>query len=250
MFVVGDGRLTIVRIIFGFVLSKIIFVVLVSLLPEYFLYKFSLSRIVEFAALFGWFHICLYPNSNWLKNIANNKNHFELVSLIYIVGFSALFRIGYEAIIYVYAENFEKNLISDYLNSVQSYSVDSLLSSVIVGPVSEEFFYRGILFLYLCSKLSVRYSLVISAAVFSMIHLNPFVFLSGVVLGSIYLRFGLIVSILVHAFSNLFLMYINTSAYKYLIGSGVSRLLGFSLLFLFLYIIFFKNMKISRRWGI
>lgn len=67
------------------------------------------------------------------------------------------------------------------------------LSFVIVGPLNEELFNRGVVFNYLRSHYSVRISIIYSSIIFMLLHLHPGLYVSsfilGIVLAVVYARF-------------------------------------------------------------
>ncbi|MFA6563941.1 MAG: CPBP family intramembrane glutamic endopeptidase [Verrucomicrobiia bacterium] len=59
----------------------------------------------------------------------------------------------------------------------------SLFALVVVAPVTEELFFRGLVMHGFLSRYSARNSVLISAVLFGLIHLNPWQLISGVSLG-------------------------------------------------------------------
>ena len=87
------------------------------------------------------------------------------------------------------------------------------LAAVVFAPVLEELFFRGILFRFLLGKLSTQLALLISAALFSLLHFNSDslvpIFILGYLLGSIYRETGDIrSSIAMHACFNGFSVFL------------------------------------------
>ena len=85
--------------------------------------------------------------------------------------------------------------------------------AVVLAPVLEELFFRGIVFRFLQGKMSTMLALVISSALFAMLHFNldsllP-IFVLGCLLGSVYRRTGDIrASIWMHVFFNGFSIFL------------------------------------------
>ena len=73
------------------------------------------------------------------------------------------------------------------------YSV-CVITAVILAPILEELFFRGILFRFLQGKIPAQPALLISAALFSMLHFNTDslvpIFILGYLLGSVYRETG------------------------------------------------------------
>lgn len=86
--------------------------------------------------------------------------------------------------------NFEKDLINYIGTGGNALSFD--IGARVIAPIAEEIFYRGILLVGLSKVYSEKKAIVISAMVFSIMHLNPWqvvgAFCIGLVLGWIYMR--------------------------------------------------------------
>lgn len=83
----------------------------------------------------------------------------------------------------------------------------SIVSAVIMAPLCEEWMFRGMILRGLLRKVSPVWAIVISAFLFSLIHLNPWqgipAFILGCVFGYVYLKTGnLWLTILMHATNN------------------------------------------------
>ena len=82
-----------------------------------------------------------------------------------------------------------------------------VLIAVVLAPILEELFFRGVVFRFLTGKMSTTLALVSSSALFAMLHFNldsllP-IFILGCLLGSVYRRTGDIrASIWMHVFFN------------------------------------------------
>lgn len=84
-----------------------------------------------------------------------------------------------------------------------------LVSIVIITPILEELFHRGIIFNLLKRRFSVLTSVILSSVLFSLIHGNPILminsFIHGLIFAYIYHRFGnIIYPIVLHALVNFF----------------------------------------------
>ena len=83
----------------------------------------------------------------------------------------------------------------------------SIVSAVIMAPLFEEWMFRGMILRGLLRKVSPVWAIVISAFLFSLIHLNPWqgipAFILGCVFGYVYLKTGnLWLTMLMHATNN------------------------------------------------
>lgn len=96
-------------------------------------------------------------------------------------------------------------------NKILSFHFVEAIGIIVVGPIVEEIVYRGIILNLIKQKYSIILSLIISSVLFSLFHFNPLetdipilitAFLSGIAFGFIYIKFGLIYSILGHSFFN------------------------------------------------
>lgn len=88
---------------------------------------------------------------------------------------------------------------------------------ILIGPILEEYIFRGLLLRYLLDKVSVFYSIIISASLFSVYHLSIFQLLPTFLWG---IGFA-------------FLAYRNKSLWPVLVAHLVVNSLGFALFFLF-----------------
>jgi membrane protease YdiL (CAAX protease family) len=94
-----------------------------------------------------------------------------------------------------------------------------LLLVAVVGPVVEELFFRGMLYRYLRARRSVAAAVLLSAALFAVVHVIPVLFaplfMMGVALALVAERFGSIVpAIVLHGFNNaisLTLLYLSSA---------------------------------------
>ena len=83
----------------------------------------------------------------------------------------------------------------------------SILVLSIVAPITEELFFRGIIFKSFLNQYNLKFSIILSSLLFGLIHLNPWQFLGSSLLG-IYLSWiyyeteNLFTPILAHSFFN------------------------------------------------
>jgi len=87
-------------------------------------------------------------------------------------------------------------------------NVLGLLAAVIVAPLTEEFFFRGLILRGLINNYSIRYSIIISAFLFGAMHMNIWQMIPAILLGLyfgwVYLLSGNIwVVLILHAVQNI-----------------------------------------------
>jgi membrane protease YdiL (CAAX protease family)/Tfp pilus assembly protein PilF len=97
--------------------------------------------------------------------------------------------------------------------SGQNWPWFSLLAIVLVGPAAEEILFRGLLFGAIRHRLSAGWTIVLTAGVFAVAHLQPFylvpMFVIGVVLGwARHKSGGVAVPIVAHCLNNCFALFI------------------------------------------
>ena len=95
----------------------------------------------------------------------------------------------------------------EMMDSVDS-NVLGLLAAVIVAPLTEEFFFRGLILRGLINNYSIRYSIIISAFLFGAMHMNIWQMIPAILLGLyfgwVYLLSGNIwVVLILHAVQNI-----------------------------------------------
>lgn len=101
--------------------------------------------------------------------------------------------------------DFMKEMIGQFVNQK---GVFSFIAIVIAAPVVEELIFRGIILDGLLKKHSPTKSILISSILFGIVHLNPWQFISALILGAfsgwVYYRTKkLSLSILIHSINNL-----------------------------------------------
>ena len=106
-------------------------------------------------------------------------------------------------------------LFSDYplqknvsqLSISREITIIQLLSIAVLAPITEEFYFRGILFKYFEERNGKFFILIITSLLFSIIHLNvpatPTLFILGLSLGLIKLTTGsILITIIMHSLFN------------------------------------------------
>jgi membrane protease YdiL (CAAX protease family) len=115
----------------------------------------------------------------------------------------------------------------------------SFIAIVIVAPVMEEILFRGIILDGFLKRYTPAKSIIVSSLLFGAVHLNPWQFVTGVILGSlagwVYYRTGsLTLTILIHLSNNLFafLTMMLTTNYADMIDQSIIEYYGGSFVFL------------------
>jgi len=93
--------------------------------------------------------------------------------------------------------------------------VESTLVFCMLIPLTEEIVYRGMILRELSKNMSPYLSTFLSSIPFALIHhhfLHPFVL--GLILGLVYLRFGLLVTVILHTSHNLILLVVNVGYFQ------------------------------------
>ena len=99
--------------------------------------------------------------------------------------------------------------VSEYLKSLAlSWSIFYLTRIVIISPIIEEVFFRGVIFSTLREVMGIKIGLVLQAVLFAFIHgeINAVfpIFVSGLVLAYVYYRTrSILPSIIIHSFQNI-----------------------------------------------
>lgn len=98
------------------------------------------------------------------------------------------------------------NILEDQFVNM-SNNLWGILAISLLGPVLEEFLFRGAILGTLLKKMNPRIAILVSAVIFGLIHFNPaqvvYAFFFGIVLGRIYYVTGsLILCMIVHVMAN------------------------------------------------
>lgn len=101
--------------------------------------------------------------------------------------------------------NFQWSVFDD---STLTSTFIGFMSFVVIGPIQEELFFRGVVQRYLLKHYSIRTGLIYSSVVFALVHIHPFLILNafffGALLGYIYHKWkNLWYSIILHMMINL-----------------------------------------------
>lgn len=195
----------------------ILFYLLFGLVPQLFGYKLSEIYVQTAFAVSSFVYVpyALYLSKKW--NI-NFKKQFKILSkwhnVLYLFAFIIVAYIATLVIIDSIEDIFElaKGRINKIFikipSSFNTVGIIKTLRSVIIAPVSEELFFRGLIMIYLLRKFTVLKSLIISSLLFSLIHLRFddffLLFFWGIVFGLVFYKTGsLLMSMVAHSVSNL-----------------------------------------------
>jgi membrane protease YdiL (CAAX protease family) len=164
--------------------------------------------LLLFLFLFPPLQLLIIPFYFSQKNILYQVFKFELRRLN---PFIVLFFI----IIIIVVNLVSSYLFSDYplqknvnqLSISREISIIQLLSIVVIAPVAEEFYFRGILFNYFEKRNGKLFILILTSLIFSIIHFNvpatPTLFMLGISLGLIKLTTdSIFITIIMHSIFN------------------------------------------------
>jgi len=129
----------------------------------------------------------------------------KLMTLIALSTIGILIGLTIPIVNSLYIPEFMKEIM---LQLASQKGIFSFVAIVIAAPVIEEFVFRGIILDGLLRKHSPIKSILISSILFGVVHLNPWQFISALILGAfsgwVYYRTRkLILSILIHSVNNL-----------------------------------------------
>lgn len=159
-------------------------------------------------------------------------------ALLFLLGGNAFINIFLGILSLMQKSSLLKDVLENYqdlMNSIISdFSLISFFIVVIIGPVIEEMLFRGICYRELKNIVSVRTAIILSSALFGLVHFNliqsSYAFILGAFLAYIYEKtrsFAVVVSM--HMINNL-IGYI--SHFNMYVGGGVFILSLISLIFL------------------
>lgn len=141
------------------------------------------------------------------KNLKLNLKFYEVILLIFLGIFISLavntifLHVGLLQVKVVPVE--EKSVFIKALAFIIK-----ILASVIIGPISEEILFRGVLFETLNRRLKPVLSAIFTTLIFSIFHLNIVTCLFALIIGAVFMYFyikskNLTTSIIIHSMCNL-----------------------------------------------
>ena len=179
---------------------------------HYTIKRCNISLLLVFLFLFPPLQLLIIPL------YFSRKNSF---SQIFKLEFKKLnpFIIVYVIIMILAVNLVSGHLFSDYtlqknvsqLSISQEITLIQVLSILVFAPITEEFYFRGILFKCFENRVSNLYILILTSLIFSIIHFNvpaaPTLFILGFSLGLVKLFTGsILISIIIHSLFNCFML--------------------------------------------
>ena len=134
-----------------------------SLLPIMYASSFCIFYIIYF----------YYPNisSKYLseKITIKDKDFNILVILIFLCHYFLFTRLSSIAVYFIYSDVFKFEKI---INILRGNLLNTFIYVVIIAPIFEEYFFRGVIYINLRRKLGVFFSIVITTILFALMHAN------------------------------------------------------------------------------
>ena len=164
-----------------------------------------------------WLHQKLYQNQIDLKSIFGKFfiDYRLLIRLFLLTVVWLLFSLGVIFVTFALIPLIlpsSMKFLSEYLGSTESQAVPMPLYSyfweifafVIIGPVAEEFIFRGVLLHVLAAKHKIGLSVLMSSLVFGLLHIHPVITSAkGIFYALLYIKYrSLFVPIFAHAINN------------------------------------------------
>lgn len=172
------------------------------------------------------------------------------------IGFSA-FTMIYFALVYKYdlvpGMEVYMEMMQGLMETIPGI-VSISIAAIIVAPIAEEILFRGLIFNFLREKISLKYSIIIQALLFGIIHLNVFqgfsAFVYGILLAYIYIWTKSIWSVIIIHFLNNLLAVASMLLYdpdmtKYVTGFDliILGIIGFVIIIPSLWLLYKDNIK-------
>lgn len=166
--------------------------------------SFLIYYILTFGGTLGIAHIIRVKKTD-SKNYDLSLGSIKLMALVSISMIGLQLGVSTPIVNSLPIPDFMKEMLAQFVNQK---GVFSFIAIVIAAPVMEEFIFRGIILDGLLKRYSPIKSIIISSTLFGLVHLNPWQFISALILGSfsgwIYYRTKkLTLSILIHSVNNL-----------------------------------------------
>lgn len=148
----------------------------------------------------------------FLSNKANDgkyKNRLNWMDFTYAALMIIAFRLVFDNSLTLWINNISiPNFIKQSFEELPSPPIILILGTIVVAPIYEEIVFRGIILKGMAKKINPTIAILVSAFLFSLVHMNIpkgiNAFLLGIVIGVIYLRRGSIyLSIFAHFINNI-----------------------------------------------
>ncbi len=166
------------------------------------------SLLIVFLFVFPPLQLLIIPFYFYQKNSFSQVFKFEFKKLNPLI-------IIYFIIIISVVNLFSGCFFSDYplqknvsqLSISGEITIIQLLSTLVIAPITEEFYFRGILFNYFEKRNSKLFILILTSLIFSIIHFNvpatPTLFILGFSLGLVKLTTGsILITVTLHSLFN------------------------------------------------
>lgn len=197
----------ILTLILGYFGFQLVFTIAACI--GFYIFTGSLTANLQSAATWGmlFFSIVLCIYLYCRKEVGENGRDWSLPD----TGKMIPIALGLTCSAILLAEEFHKLVPLPDLMEETFTALSSTISGVIcvaaIGPVAEEFFFRGTIMKYFLKRLPPAKAILFSSFIFGLIHLNPvqifFAFVFGMLLGWTYYKTGsLIYPVLMHIANN------------------------------------------------
>lgn len=147
------------------------------------------------------------------------KKYIQWKEILFLLFFNILFSLGISIFFSYLVANFFPGVIEWLLEESPillkkqwDVLVVSFLGTVLLGPVAEEFVFRGVMFNRFTKRWGPKVGIFISSLLFGLVHGDPFIavgaFVFGITLCVVYAKSHIIVPIIIHILNNLFVFLI------------------------------------------
>lgn len=251
-------RFIFIFIVFGISSVGLIYFLKKLGIPNYIL--FSLSYLMPFILFFSFFYIKT-KKENIKIDFLCKISSWKIYPLLFILIFCGMIITDYIASfinenVFFFEKIYQK--IEELLEKESYYPISIIISTTLLAPLCEEFFFRGILLNGLLNnKIHPIKSIFFSSFLFGLIHMNPWQFIGGIFIGSI---LGLVYfctrsicnCILLHALNNslaiINLLYKNGATNISINTNLPIFLITCFILIIFSYILIYQTKKIWKNW--
>ncbi|WP_099189434.1 CPBP family intramembrane glutamic endopeptidase [Tepidibacter mesophilus] len=173
--------------------------------PDMLFYIDGVSSLIIKIIMVKWLlkRYCKKDEVGYTKRVNISKNYF-----IYTMLIVSLFRIVFDNSIGIIVQQLPLNeSIEEAFNELFKHPFIAIMSVCIVAPIYEEIIYRGVILKGLSIKYNDKISIVVSALLFAIMHMNIQqainAFFLGIILGYLYLKTkSIYISIFAHFINN------------------------------------------------
>ena len=171
----------------------------------------EISLLIVLLFLFPPLQLLIIPFYFSQKNLFFQAFRFELKKLYPIIIYFIIIILGVNLISGFFFPDYPLQKNVSQLSISREITTIQLLSIVVLAPVTEEFYFRGILFNYFEKRNCKLFILIVTSLIFSIIHFNvpatPTLFILGISLGLIKLTTGsILITIIMHSLFNLIML--------------------------------------------